>query len=311
MAAPANPFVTHRPVRGDELCGREPAVRALEPLLADSGAVAVTGEPGAGFTSLADEIARRREEESHTVLRADATLAEDGEEVAQRAREAWRDAGEPGEALLLLDGLGRLGETPATEEAAEIPVRGAVVGLGPASEAAVRAWTGTEPEVVGLGRIPLAAWLPYTLERFLATKRWIGDDHVAACVERTGGDPRRTPALLATVWRRAGPDRVRAETVEEAWDALLGRARSEMLALLGGLTANQRRVLLGVAREADGGGEVRPYGSDFLERYGLSSPSSVQRSLESLAARWHVVLGDGGPRVRDPLLAGWLCKVSR
>lgn len=308
MAATSNPFVTHRPVRGDELCGREPAMRALEPLLAEATAVAVAGEPGAGFTSLAGEIARRRGEEGREVVRVDATLAEDGEEAAQRAREAWREAGEPGEALLLADGLGRLGEPPVAEEPVGIPPRGPVVGFGPDSEAAVRAWTGAEPEVVRLGRIPLTAWLPYALERFLETDRWIGDDHVAACVERTGGHPRRTPALLAAVWHRAEEGRVGAETVEEAWGALLGRARSEVLAVLGGLTANQRRVLRGIAREGEGDGEVRPYGSDFLERYGLSSPSSVQRSLESLEARWHVVLGEGGPRVRDPLLAGWLRK---
>lgn len=310
MSARANPFVTHRPVEGEELCGREPVLRALGPLASEEEPVAVTGEPGAGFTSVAAEVARRWGEEGRSVVVVDATLAGDGPEVADGVEHRWASGGRPERWTLLLDGLGRLGDLPDPESTpdrrpADSPPD-LVIGLGPGAEAAVRGWTGTEPNVVDLGRIPLAAWLPYVLERFLETGRWIGDDHVAACVERSGGHPARTPALLAEVWSRTERGRVDAGTVEAAWEALLGRARPEMLALLAGLTVNQRRVLRGLALEGAGGGEVKPYSSEFLDRHRLPSPSSVQRCVQSLEERWHVTGNDAGPRVRDPLLAAWL-----
>lgn len=306
MADGRNPFVTSRPVLGDDLCGREPALEGLVGTAPEGGLRVVTGEPGSGFTSVARELASRWRDEGRPVARIDVSLAGDGEEVAALFERALRGEGAASPPALLVDGVGRLGESPPLGEALEAVSAGPVVLLGPGAEAAVPGGRRAASAVVVLERIPYAAWLPYALERFLRTDRWIGDLHVAGSVERTGGHARRTPALLAEVWDRAGEGRPGEQTVERAWEALLGRSAGDVFELLAGLTINQRRVLRGLAIEAATGGEVRPYASDFLRRHRLTSPSSVQRCVQSLRERWLVRKGERGTVVRDPLLAAWL-----
>ena len=307
MSRSAAPFVTHRPVDGDDLCGREPVLDRLVGFSADSPPVAVTGEPGAGFTSLARELARRWSETGRRTLRLDLSLAEDEADVRALWERADLGGGDAHAPAILLDGVGRLGEAPELAQViAELPDGATLVVLGPAAGRAVSALEKRDPSPVELKRIPFAAWLPYTLERFLRTDRWVGDEHVEACVALTEGHPRRTTALLAELWAGAGDGRVGPETVRGAWRVLLGRADAGFLELLAGLTANQRRVLRGLAAETGGEGEVRPYASEFLRRHGLSSPSSVQRCLQSLEQRWLTRETPRGPTVRDPLLAAWL-----
>lgn len=312
MSRTENPFVTERPVAGAELCGREPVLERLLRAPVPGPSVAVTGEPGSGFTSLARELARRCPEGMRPAIHVDASLAEGHAELAaliERGLDAVGRTGaaNPGPGTLLVDGVGRVSEPPELTEALEAaPPDATIVLLGPGSQVAARSLEEADPEVVTLGRVPFEAWLPYALERFLHTDRWIGDEHVQACVDRTGGHARHTPALLAEVWRRTADGRVSAETVEHAWDGLLGRSGTRFLDLLAGLTANQRRVLRGLALEGAGDAPVRPYSSDFLARHGLSSPSSVQRSVDSLGARRLTTEDERGPRVRDPLLAAWL-----
>lgn len=310
MSASTSPFVTDRPVTGDDLCGRQPLLEAVMEAPAEGTPTAVVGEPGSGFTSLARELARRWSERGRTAVLVDATLSLSADEVGElieRARRAATAQGEDRSPVLLLDGLGRLGEPPELAGLlAEWSADAAVVLLGPGAAEVGRSLGGDGLEVPTLDRIPFRAWLPFVLERFLHTDRWIGDEHVAACVDRTDGHPRHTPRLLAEVWLRSAHDRVDERVLEAAWGSLLGRSASGFLELLAGLTENQRRVLHGLALEAGGEGPIRPYSSAFLERHGLPSPSSVQRSVQSLADRRLVADDTDGPRVRDPVLAAWL-----
>ncbi|HSR43344.1 MAG TPA: hypothetical protein VLL48_14245 [Longimicrobiales bacterium] len=312
MSGPVNPFVTDRPVTGEDLCGRERLLATFLDALSGAAPARVTGEPGSGFTSLAREAGRRWSDGAGAAVYVEASLAEDAEELRSLVVTALSASGSRGREgnpriLLLVDGLGRISDPPELAEAlAEAPEGAAVALLGPGAGGAGAEAHGNGP-ALSLDRVPYAAWLPFALERFLVTDRWIGDEHVAACVDRTGGHPRHTPALLAEVWNRSGDEgRVGDGTIEAAWQALLGRAGGWVRELLAGLTSNQRRVLRGLAVEGQGGEPVRPYSSEFLGRHGLSSPSSVQRSVASLEERRLVVEDEGGPRVRDPVLRGWL-----
>lgn len=241
--------------------------------------------------------------------------------VADRVRELAAGTGEDG-LHLVLDGLGR---------------RGDVEGLGGLARAAraegvgvTALWQGSpgddggplapaDPEGEGdgggsdhlprdtatLGPVPLAAWLPYALERFLRTDRWIANEHVRRAVESTGGRPLHTQLLLHLIWSEAGPEGgVDGGVLERAGRRLLVRSGRRFRLLLDPLTRNQRSLLEALALSR---GRVRPYASDFVRRHGFASPSSVQRALNALRDLELVEdAGGEGPRPADPLLVRWL-----
>lgn len=334
-----NPFVVDRPVSGEELCGREPV---LERLLAAAQAgepAAAAGARGAGVTSVARELARRLAAGGREALLVDAAgrrsvgeLAADGlaaldgdptaadgpstpsddgvvEALVGRLAGGDRDAG----AHLVLDGLGRSGETVEGLDGLVEAARGAGVGV-------TALWQGMPEGAAGplappsggeppgrLGPIPLAAWMPHALEGFLRTDRWIANEHVRAAVEAADGRALHTQLLLHLAWEEAGPDgRVAGEAMERARRRLLVRAGARFRLLLDPLTDNQRRLLEALARAE---APVRPYASDFVRRRGFASPSSVQRALTALREDGLVEEDpEEGPRPADPVLGRWLAR---
>lgn len=158
------------------------------------------------------------------------------------------------------------------------------------------------------GSIPLAAWLPFALEAFLETDRWIANEQVEAAVGLTGGHPRHTQHLLHLIWIGCGAGgRVRSGAVDRAFGRLLAREGHAVRTLLGSLTPNQRRVLTGLA--ADGPG-TEVYSGAFLRRWELASPSSVQRALRALEGRDLLEEGEEGPVPVDPVVGAWLRRAS-
>jgi hypothetical protein len=165
-------------------------------------------------------------------------------------------------------------------------------------------WEPGEGRTLRLGPIPAGAWLPYVLERFLETRRWIANEHVEAGVARTGGHPRHTQHLFGLLWEgcEAGGG-VEEPDLDRAFGTLVRRVGQAFDLLWAELTPNQRRVLRGLALEGAG---ARPYSSSFVRSHHLASPSSAQRALEALEERGVVDrAGDGHP-VRDPLLPAWV-----
>lgn len=318
-----SPFPLGRPVQGSELCGRETeAVRAAE-LLARGLDVLVSGEPGAGLTSLGLAIGERCERRGIRVR-----IRDRAERVLEESDDPPEEADHPGE-----ERVPRRGDSPETRAGTggetRPPSRTPRLWLcsSPASVEAVEAALAGERadssfRRLDLGPIPFEAWLPYVLERFLETGRWIANEQVARAVSLAGGHARRTQEMISVVWAAAGPDgRVGAGDVERALRRVVA-LRSWGYGLLWRLlTPNQRRVLRGVALESAparateagrGGGpaeeepRVQPFSSDFLRAHGLGSASSSQRALNALVGRDLVVRTGAGPRLRDPYLARWL-----
>ena len=350
-----NPFVVDRPVTGDELCGRDPALERLLEAARRSEPAAAIAPRGGGASSVARELARRLTAEGRTTVlveAADRTHAaglldealrtveegpsrpnggrasvgggrggEPDRAVADRVRQLAAGKGEHG-LHLVLDGLGRRGEVEGLD---------ALGRAAPAEGVGVTAlWQGSpggdggplapaDPEGEGdgggsdhpprdaatLGPVPLAAWLPYALERFLRTDRWIANEHVRRAVEATGGRPLHTQLLLHLIWTEAGPEGgVDGAVLERAEGRLLVRSGRRFRLLLDPLTRNQRSLLEALALSR---GPVRPYASDFVRRHGFASPSSVQRALNALRDLGLVEdAGGEGPRPADPLLVRWL-----
>ncbi|MFW6010528.1 MAG: AAA family ATPase [Gemmatimonadota bacterium] len=162
-----------------------------------------------------------------------------------------------------------------------------------------------EPLRVRLGPIPFEAWLPFVLERFLVTDRWIENRHVERIFQITQGHPARTQAVLHALW-----DQVERNTgtqdgeVDRAVKVAVRRRGQGYALLWRTLTRNQRRVLRGLALDGPG---ARPYSSAFIRRHRLASPSSAQRALQALEdLRVVTRTDDEGPRIEDLFLRRWL-----
>lgn len=326
-----NPFPYSRPVSGTGFCGRAPEIARLTGAL-DAGARWWVGPAGWGVSSLLDAVGARLPP-GRTVRRVDLwpALSRDGVLRALGPGAVGADPA-PG------PGSGRHRE-PADAHRGDPPVllvEGAAAAAGEWAEivgearedrwdGAAVVWGSSRPgedpggaddaapgpfrdagavRRLRLGPIPLEAWLPFVLEKFLETRRWIANEHVEAAVRRTGGHPRHTQHLFHLLWAGCEPDAgVEEGRLEGAHRTLLrreGRRFSEMWAAM---TLNQRRVLRGLALE---GPDASPFAASFVRAHHLTSPSSAQRALQALEARG-VIRRSGGIRpVRDPLLPDWI-----
>lgn len=320
-----NPFRFWGPVTGARFCGREPQIARLERAARRRLPTAVVGPSGSGVSSLGAEFARRLREQGLRAARVELT-PELGPRAAGEALAEALDGGgpsgrrpsgaaTPGEDVaegevrcLLVDRAHRLGEDGFVE------LRGRLARAAERDGPLVPVYLGTRPpavrrlvtrptgasdgggagggRVLRLGAIPPAAWLPYVLERFLETDRWIANEHVEEAVSLTRGRPRATQFLFRLLW--SGVDAgggVRDGDVDAALSRALARAAPAIDRRLEALTPNQRRTLAGIARA---GTEVEPYASRFVERCELASPSSVQRALPALRRAGLVERSGGG-----------------
>lgn len=314
----SNPFIVGPPVRGEDLCGRDVELERIGSALDAGAVVTVSGVPGAGLTSLALAVGERVGTRRRPAVRLEMAEVEDGDDAVDLLDRALGapTAGGPERHHLLLDGLRR----DSAVEAA-IPLlrttadrRAGTLLLGPSSRLPELlqpgARDGDRPTLtVALTPPPRAAWLPYVLERFLETDRWIGNEHVHAVLEVTGGVPRPTQTVLHALWDATEKGaRVDGAAVEGALGMAADREGAGYRRILDGLTANQRRVLRGLARQPEAG----PYSGAFVAAQDLASPSSVQRALQALRQQGLVTPADGGrPRVADPLLNRWLRRGER
>lgn len=314
----SNPFVVGPPVRGGDLCGRDVELDRIGPALGSGAVVAVSGAPGAGLTSLALALAERLGRAGRPAVRLEMSEVEDGDEAAgllERALGATAEE-EPARHHLLLDGLRREAAVeaalPLLRRTSDRRIGTLLLGASPRLPelAGVAADGGSEAEgrptlTVVLSPPPAAGWLPYVLERFLETDRWIGNGHVHRVLEVTAGVPRPTQTVLHALWdttEKGG--RVADGAVERALRTAVAREGAGYRRILDGLTGNQRRVLRGLARQPG----AAPYSGEFVASQGLASPSSVQRALEALETQGLVVSPpeEERPRPADPLLARWL-----
>ncbi|GEM_PF-2208323 len=307
-----NPFTYHGPVLGPALCGREDVLDALLVSARAGRVAAVAGPAGHGVSSLALEVADRlRSVGTDPVLVGLAGLA-DGNDLAHRLPPSpGRDAAEardPVQRPLLVDDADRSAADGAAPDSG-MRLRGAAGGSGLLlfghDAGALEQLLDPGEEPLEIGPLPLAAWLPYALERFLETDVWVANEHVEAAHRLVAGHPRRLQHLSHEIWDLAGGRgrRVEDAMLEEGLERVAGREARTWTVTWTTLTPNQRRFLRAVAR---GGGEAHPFGRDFLSEAGLTTASSAQRAAASLRDRGLLDEVGGALRVADPLLARWL-----
>jgi len=159
-----------------------------------------------------------------------------------------------------------------------------------------------------LGPIATKHWQPFIRRRFHRSGREISDELIADICDKTEGHPFYTQHLCHVAWELCGRGkRVTKRMLDEATDLLLERESYAYTALWESFGINQRRFLTGLAHEPRG---IKVYGSDFLRRHGLRSPSVAQRVVESLLDRDVIDRDNGSFLISDRFLRLWIRKMT-
>ena len=157
-----------------------------------------------------------------------------------------------------------------------------------------------------LSAIDEADWQPFIHERFEAAGKSIPAPVIGDVCQITEGHPFYVQHLCHVLWERCEPGSVvTSADVRDAVQILLDRESYAYTALWEGLTTNQQRVLLGLAKER---GDVQPFSAEFVQRYQLGSASSVQRAVEALMEKDLIDRDNGSFIVLDRFFQRWVVR---
>lgn len=155
-----------------------------------------------------------------------------------------------------------------------------------------------------LGPIATEHWRPFIRERFEKAGKRIDDEAVETLCRLTEGHPFYTQHLAHALWERIAEGNAVTETAfQEAMDVLLNREAYAYTTLWETLTKNHQRFLRGLASEPPG---VKPFSSDFVQQYGLRTPSNAQRAADSLLEKDIIDREDGSFIITDRFLKLWI-----
>lgn len=159
-----------------------------------------------------------------------------------------------------------------------------------------------------LGPIKEKHWLPFIRKRFQDAGKGITDKQIRSVCVLTEGHPFYTQHLCHVLWELCEePNEVTADLIEAAVQTLLDRESTAYILLWESFSMNQRRFLKGLANKP---GRIRPFEADFIQSYGLGSPSNVQRVVQSLLERDVIDYDNGSPIIADRFFRIWLHKLG-
>ena len=155
-----------------------------------------------------------------------------------------------------------------------------------------------------LGPIETRAWQPFIRSRFTKTGKAIAGNLIRELCEKTGGHPFYTQHLCHAVWELCEPgSEVSEKAVEKAINLLLERESYAYTSLWESFAVNQRRFLAGLAHESRG---VEVFGTSFIRKYNLSTPSSAQRAVDNLLERDIIDREEGTYLIVDRFFQLWI-----
>lgn len=159
-----------------------------------------------------------------------------------------------------------------------------------------------QAELVPLERLEHGEAAAHVARRFQMTGRDPGAA-LTPLVLLSEGHPQRLMLLAHRLWDITAPgEPADPRQLKTAYEATMRGIDAELRILWDALSANERRVLLAMASD------LSPQSTGALQLTGLASPSSAQRSLQSLTNAG-IVEQPGAqqpPHITDPLLGHWV-----
>lgn len=153
-------------------------------------------------------------------------------------------------------------------------------------------------------------WTPFIGERFSAAEKPIEGAQIEALCKLTDGHPFYTQHLAHALWERTPRGQaVTAKAISESMEVLLQREGYAFTTRWETLTKNQQRLLRGLATEPAPGEmavRVQPFSAEFVQTYGLRTPSNAQRAAESLLKLDLIDREDGAFVITDRFFKLWI-----
>jgi uncharacterized protein len=154
-----------------------------------------------------------------------------------------------------------------------------------------------------LGPIPKEEFARFIESRFAVSGGSIEETVVARVLETTGGHPYATQELCYAIWEAAAGGFADDVTLETGLERVL-RSENAHFSLIWEQASRAQRLVLG-ALARDPGDSVTS--SDYRNRHGLPSPSSVQRAVDALVEEELLAKRRAGQyRIAEPFLAEWI-----
>lgn len=155
-----------------------------------------------------------------------------------------------------------------------------------------------------LGKIPREAFVPYLVEGFRKGGMALAPGLAAELCRVVEDHPYFVQTLAHELWdgARGRRSEVGEDDLRDALAAVVGWHEPYYRRLWERLTLYQRRCLLALVEL---GGGASPFAADTIARFGLKSPSHVQRALAALGREGLVERRDGEYELTDPLFPHW------
>jgi hypothetical protein len=155
-----------------------------------------------------------------------------------------------------------------------------------------------------VGPIDVKHWRPFIRRKFVDSNKHIDGAVIDRICEITEGHPFYTQHLCHAIWERCEPGKsVNADDIRTGVQTLLARESYAYSALWETLTTNQRRLMRGLAIE---GRNAALYSSSFAQKYGIGTPSAVQRMLGILTKRDLIDREDRSVFILDRFFRIWI-----
>jgi hypothetical protein len=154
-----------------------------------------------------------------------------------------------------------------------------------------------------LGPIPRAEFARFIESRFAVSGGSIDADAVQAILDTTGGHPYGTQELCYAVWEVVAGGAADTAAVDIALTRVLQSENAHFSLIWERAPRVQRLVLEALARDPSGS----VTSTEYRNRHGLPTGSSVQRALDTLVDDELVTrVRRGDYRIAEPFLAQWI-----
>ena len=161
-------------------------------------------------------------------------------------------------------------------------------------------------ELITLDLVPQADMIAFLIRRAEAEGKRMSEAGAQLLFARARGVPAYVQRLAFEAFEAATVD-INEDVAERSVTTVLRRERQYFEVMYEDLILNQRHLVRALALQPAKNVMTR----DFLDRSGIRSFSSIQRSLAALEAAEKIELGPEGWQLSDPLFALWLARGSQ